>query len=587
MRITKLLSLLLACMLVFGMVAGCQSTQEETKEPSASTDATGSDTTPADEPDTSNEPTEAPSTDVATEDLEEGEWLGAGAAAQFTLNDAVLPIADEMTTLSVWRSFDSYMEFSDFNNSNYKRAVAEATNINLEFNTATSSTASEKFGLMLVSEDYTDLMQVPSLSLVKSGDAAIEDEIVIDLRDYDASLYPNYTQMMQYNQQVYKMCRTDTGAMWGFFTVYREPETAWTGLSYRTDLAEKVGYTGGAPVTIADWEVLLQAYKDGGVEVPLAFSQYGYFYYGEFATAYDVYPGLYAENGTDVKYGFIQDGFRDYLQLMVDWKARGFIPNDFVGWDADNDGTAYMGFGGDVYYDDTVGASMFVFSFNKAQLVDLGLAESPDYYREGTCEPRLTEDQIVHLGTGVTYASSLPLAISTQCADIELAIKFCDFLYTKEGFEFANYGVEGVTFNYDENGEPVSTDLLLNNPDGYSYGSYKFADWCWRVGLYTNLQNKEEQPDPTIYDISDIWGWNYDGAWVIPGGITLTAEETEEYSSAYSDIQTYVGESIPKFITGDLNLDSDWETFVANVKQMNIERCCEIYQAGVDRYNAR
>ena len=40
-----------------------------------------------------------------------------GAAAEFTLNEAVLPIAEEMTTLTAWRSFDPYMEFGDFNSS--------------------------------------------------------------------------------------------------------------------------------------------------------------------------------------------------------------------------------------------------------------------------------------------------------------------------------------------------------------------------------------------------------------------------------------------------------------------------------------
>ena len=50
--------------------------------------------------------------------------------------------------------------------------------------------------------------------------------------------------------------------------------------------------------------------------VPLAFPQQGYTFYGEFASAFDAYPGLYAENGETVKFGFIENGFRDYLKLM-------------------------------------------------------------------------------------------------------------------------------------------------------------------------------------------------------------------------------------------------------------------------------
>lgn len=68
------------------------------------------------------------------------------------------------------------MEFGDFNSSNYQKNLAKDTNINLVFTTATMQTANEKFGLMLASQGYTDLMQ--------------------------------------YNQQVYRMVRTDTGAMW-------------------------------------------------------------------------------------------------------------------------------------------------------------------------------------------------------------------------------------------------------------------------------------------------------------------------------------------------------------------------------------
>ena len=66
-----------------------------------------------------------------------------GAAAEFTLNEAVLPIAEKMTTRIAWRSFDPYMEFGDFNSSNYQKHLAEDTNINLAFTTATMQTANE------------------------------------------------------------------------------------------------------------------------------------------------------------------------------------------------------------------------------------------------------------------------------------------------------------------------------------------------------------------------------------------------------------------------------------------------------------
>ena len=42
-------------------------------------------------------------------------------------------------------------------------------------------------------------------------------------------------------------------------------------------------------------------------------------------------------------------------------------------------------------------------------------------------------------------------------------------MYTTDGILLANYGVEDVTFTYNADGKPEFTDLIMNNPDGYSY----------------------------------------------------------------------------------------------------------------------
>ena len=53
-----------------------------------------------------------------------------------------------------------------------------------------------------------------------------------------------------------------------------------------------------------------------------------------------------------------------------------------------------------------------------------------------------------------------------------------------------------------------------------------------------------------------------------------------------ADIDTYVKESIPKFITGQLSMD-EWDGFVKQIKDMNIDRAIELHQAALDRYNNR
>jgi len=587
----KLLALILAAMMLLGALTACAS------EPAApaNTDAPAATDTPAeapaDEPEApaeepADEP-EAPAETPVEEPAEDAEILEAGEAQEVTLGVVELPLVDELTTLTAWRSYDAYGEWTDFNDSEWRKAVAAETNVDVEFTTATSDTANEKFGLMLVSMDYTDLMMVPSLAALKSGDAAIEDEILIDLRDYDESLYPNYQALSTANKNVYRDTRTDSGAMWGFFTLMKEPEGPWTGLAYRTDLAEKAGYIGGAPVTIADWEVLLQAYVDGGVEVPFVLPQSGYCLYSPFISAYDTYAGYYAVDGTEVKYGYIDEGFKSYLQLMKDWREKGYIAKNFVDWDLDHGAASAYGMLYDAaYWDDTVGAGMSTFSFNKNMMYSsYGFSQNPDYYRQAVAAPVLEEGQTLHTGFNYTYVSGYPLCISTACEDVELAIRFCDFFYTDKGFLYSNYGVEGVTYNLDENGNPVSTDVLLESE--WEYTNHKLATWCWRIGLYTYLQSKEDFADPTIYECYDIWESNNDAAWMIPSNISMTVEESEEYASRNNDITTYVEEHLVRFILGDLNLESDWDNFVKGVQDMGIEDLCDIQEAALTRYNAR
>ncbi len=597
MNCKRIYALLLVLAMLLTLCVGCSSKPAATP----TEDKTTADTpeTPAEEP--GSEPVDEPAEEPAGEPAEEpAEEPVSGEAGELKATGTVeLPLTDELTTLTMWRSWNPYKDFEDFNDSRWKEVIAEVTNVQIDFECVPSATASDKFSLMLVSQDYTDMMKVPNLTALKSGDAAVEDEILLDLRDYDSSLYPNYQALIDGDQNVYKMTRTDEGTMWGFFVILNEPEGMWTGPAYRKDLAEKAGYTGGDPVTLEQWETLLQAYKDYGVDTPLAFPSTGYYTYGAFATAFDAYPGFYAEDGKTVRYGFIENNFKAYLQQMTQWREKGYIQNDFYSWDLSyvsfgTMGNAGMGFYPYCMIDETleqeVGAHMSNFAYTKNQVyASYGWTENADYYVQPVPQPALSEDQTIHLGGNVTYVQTMPLGISTACADPELAIRLCDFFYTYEGFLYNNYGIEGESYSFDENGEIRTADLLLHNPDGYELTNHKGSYWCMMqvVGLYTYLQSREDFADQTVYEAYDIWVSNYDGAWNMPAGVALTAEESYEHSSRFNDISTYVEENLARFILGELNYEEDWDNFVAAIKSMEIDVCIDIYQDAYDRYQLR
>ena len=66
----------------------------------------------------------------------------------------------------------------------------------------------------------------------------------------------------------------------------------------------------------------------------------------------------------------------------------------------------------------------------------------------------------------------------------------------------------------------------------------------------------------------------------------MTEDENNELSSIYSDLSTMVSEKLIKFIIGYEPMDN-WSSFVADMEDMNAQRCVEIYQDALDRYLAR
>ena len=55
------------------------------------------------------------------------------------------------------------------------------------------------------------------------------------------------------------------------------------------------------------------------------------------------------------------------------------------------------------------------------------------------------------------------------------------------------------------------------------------------------------------------------------------------YNRIFSDIDTYMDETVSKFVVGDLSLDQ-FDSFVQQLKDMGIEDCIGYYQSAYDTY---
>lgn len=69
--------------------------------------------------------------------------------------------------------------------------------------------------------------------------------------------------------------------------------------------------------------------------------------------------------------------------------------------------------------------------------------------------------------------------------------------------------------------------------------------------------------------------------------LPLTEDEHDIYTDAWTDIDKYVKEFQAAVLTGEKNVETEWNTFITNLYDMGLQDVIDVYQAALDRYNDR
>jgi len=581
------LALLLAVVMMLGVFAGCASEPTAPTETPADTPAS-TDTpaeAPADEPaeapadEPAEEPSEAPADEPVEEPTEEAPVIVdmtahtyGFKAPQIAIDGYELPLVSEPTTISLFQQWTSSYVGDPMEMYIYQE-MEKRTGITVEYQCVS---ANEQFQIMYASQDYADIIKGGDTSYAGGIDKAIEDEIYIDAQDV-AEYTPMYNAWQYVDETYHKDCKTDGGAMY-FRSVQTGCEPAWCGGTVRADWLEDVGMD--APVTYTDWHDMLTAFKEQkGASKPMALSPTGYESMSYTLTSgYGVAPTWYNVNG-EIKYGFAEEGMREYVTMMNQWYSEGLIDTDFPGYI-----DPFVN-GGDMFVAGTTGA----WDWAPAMMFDIWpMMNGGEGALKGVTNPVKTEGDEYHLRRRNDYSGGSCLFISTAAEEngnLEAAAKWIDYNYTMDCGYLWTFGEQGLDWEFNEEGVPAYTDHYYNNPEGKSiYADMKMQGRGSHVYIWWR---EFDTISEIVADAYHTWQDTSDAAYNIPTyGIALTAEEGEDYASPYSDIETYINENIPLFIRGDRSLD-EWDDFVATLYQFGLQDCIDIYQAAFDRYNAR
>ena len=195
--------------------------------------------------------------------------------------------------------------------------------------------------------------------------------------------------------------------------------------------------------------------------------------------------------------------------------------------------------------------------------------------------------------TGMTF-------ITSSSKEPEAAFRLIDYLATEEGTMFSSFGIKGEHYVDAEpgelglNGEPA----VIKTLGGFNLTGENIT-WNQLTGLVRSPRITEfmtVNPDPYAEDVTPLNGrqvvmYNASKRYeqyrqpiesVLPA-LYQSAEEVEEMSLLKTTVMDYCLESVVRFVTGDLDVEKDWDNYISQLNNIGLERYIELLQIAYDR----
>lgn len=473
-------------------------------------------------------------------------------------------------------------EHDDWNDNDTIRNLSEITGANIQMVGVTDG--STQLNLLLASGDYPEVMSGFGVYYPGGYDAAIEEELILDLNDY-LDIMPNYQYHLNAHPDLTTKIHTDTGKLWGCAR-FSVDEAGANGFVIRQDWLEQLSLE--VPETLSELETVLTTFAS---EIPTAangpllmyntgcFSGFGLSY--AFNNSFNI--GIVGamegspfinQDGT-VVFTPATENWKKYLEVVQDWYRKGLIYQDFSAVGLMQMESTFLE--GKVGVLEAGYLTMGSLQDDAGNSVCVGM-KFPLNDINGDSEP-------IHVGPKTNIVDTqYSVSISAMTENVELLLTFMDYLYSEEGRIAASYGIEGTTYERNAQGTPEFTEYVMNNPDGYTVDEVRVAYCFKQAPIWWDWTLEESMSNYTDvqYEARRLWD-TYDDAYVLPP-ITLTTEESSEVSSTLSDLITYISEFDLRIITTDADLDAEWDGFIERLETTGYEKVTAAYQSALDRY---
>ena len=264
----KLLAMLLALSMLTALFTACGSKPASSAPPAEASQA--DEAPPAED--------KAPSEQAPAEEASAPEASSADDASPTSwpatpLGNVDLPLTDEPVTVTMWMGVNpNVLKITEDigNDCALWNELATRTGVNLEFTVVNPDTESEKFNLMVASNDLSDIISNATTLYTNGGEAAVADEILIDHLPYlTEELTPQICKLMEEYPDAVPEALTESGWLAGMPQLSMQTETTQTfGPMIRKDWLDELGLD--VPETYDELHDVLVAFKEKkGADAPL------------------------------------------------------------------------------------------------------------------------------------------------------------------------------------------------------------------------------------------------------------------------------------------------------------------------------
>ena len=488
----------------------------------------------------------------------------------------------------------------------FSTSLEQMFNVKFNWTTTTydNTDASEKRNLALASGDYPDLFmlipwvdQFSQIDLLKYG----QQGVILPLNDLIDQYAPNVKAALEKYPDFKAFATAPDGTIWGipqFIQCYHcsYANKMWVNSAWLKKLNIST------PVTTEDFKNMLIAFQkqdangDGKPDEVLGGATMDY---GTRPIPYLMNAFTYDDDRTFL---ILNNGKVDTVANTQAWKdGLSYIKSLYDAGVLDqtaftNNADAYSAEGNNANAEMlSAGAGMHPHIFVNC----FGPADTKPYCYDYDAIPPLTGPD------GTQFAPVLPNTVpgatfvltNKASQDVQIAaIKMLDYMFTFDGHMAGIFGIKGVDWRDPEPGELANNqsvtplyktitndpptpnnswgamaqylddvairDAWVQSPDIYTDDGYEH-----RLLLATDLYNGHESPN-----LFPFWA-----IWPDP-------TVADEQALLKQNINDYINSNTLAFVTGTMNLDADWDSYVQGLNDLGLARYLEINQAAYDAY---